>query len=261
MSQSSVKSATASQSRKDPVTIPPFKPIPPAQERPVVPTVIAINSSRVIRPNNVPTATYMGVAVPSYNAMPSSISRLSNGATIAIDKNKGSVGVIMPIPKNKLQAAEKMSSQNFAIRTLPTKGIDISAPIPQQSSNSIQSLLAATNISEAAFEAAILQRQQMLQSSSTSSSSSTTTTSTTTTTTTTSTTPKVPSKFANIGKVMNAPKEYYPVGYDKNFDDNFASRVELPDTSFYCGDQKHFPGLYADEDLGCMVSLLFIKYY
>lgn len=55
---------------------------------------------------------------------------------------------------------------------------------------------------------------------------------------------------------MNAPREYYPVGYDKNFDDNFASRVDLPDTSFYCGDQKHFPGLYADEDLGCMVSPL-----
>lgn len=55
-------------------------------------------------------------------------------------------------------------------------------------------------------------------------------------------------------KVMNAPREYYPVGYDKNFDDNFASRVDLPDTTFYCGDQKHFPGLYADEDLGCMVT-------
>lgn len=52
---------------------------------------------------------------------------------------------------------------------------------------------------------------------------------------------------------MNAPREYYPMSYDKNFDDNFASRVDLPDTSFYCGDQKHFPGLYADEDLGCMV--------
>lgn len=52
---------------------------------------------------------------------------------------------------------------------------------------------------------------------------------------------------------MNAPKEYYPVGYDKNYDDNFISKVDLPETSFYCGDQKHFPGLYADEDLGCMV--------
>lgn len=55
-------------------------------------------------------------------------------------------------------------------------------------------------------------------------------------------------------QVMNAPREYYPVGYDKNFDDNFKSKVDLPETNFHCGDQKHFPGLYADEDLGCMVS-------
>lgn len=54
---------------------------------------------------------------------------------------------------------------------------------------------------------------------------------------------------------MNAPKEYYPVGYEKNFDDNFVSKVDLPETSFYCGDQKHFPGLYGDEDLGCMVMI------
>ncbi len=60
--------------------------------------------------------------------------------------------------------------------------------------------------------------------------------------------------LAGVHKVMNAPKEYYPVNYDKNFDDNFTSRVELPDTSFSCGSQKHFPGLYADEDLSCMVS-------
>lgn len=53
---------------------------------------------------------------------------------------------------------------------------------------------------------------------------------------------------------MNAPKEYYPVGYDKNFDDNFKTRIDLPTTPFHCGDQRHFPGLYADQDLGCMVS-------
>lgn len=58
---------------------------------------------------------------------------------------------------------------------------------------------------------------------------------------------------------MNAPKEYYPVGYEKNFDDNFTSKVDLPGTSFHCGDQKHFPGLYADEDLGCMVSSIIIS--
>lgn len=61
-------------------------------------------------------------------------------------------------------------------------------------------------------------------------------------------------RYVSLLQVMNAPKEYYPVGYDKNFDDNFKSKVDLPTTSFHCGDQKHFPGLYADEDLGCMVS-------
>lgn len=58
---------------------------------------------------------------------------------------------------------------------------------------------------------------------------------------------------------MNAPKEYYPVGYDKNFDDNFQTKVDLPHTSFHCGDQRHFPGLYADEDLGCMVSIISVR--
>lgn len=52
---------------------------------------------------------------------------------------------------------------------------------------------------------------------------------------------------------MNAPKEYYPIGYEKNFDDHFQSKVDLPDTNFHCGDQKYFPGLYGDESLGCMV--------
>lgn len=54
--------------------------------------------------------------------------------------------------------------------------------------------------------------------------------------------------------VMNAPKEYYPANYDKNFDDNFDSKIDLPVTSFHCGDQKHFPGLYSDIELNCMVS-------
>lgn len=58
---------------------------------------------------------------------------------------------------------------------------------------------------------------------------------------------------------MNAPKEYYPVGYEKNFDDNFKSKVDLPPTSFSCMKQKHFPGLYADIELGCMVRVSNIK--
>ncbi|CAB0020837.1 unnamed protein product [Nesidiocoris tenuis] len=65
---------------------------------------------------------------------------------------------------------------------------------------------------------------------------------------------QVKTRYPLVGpnRVMNAPKEYYPASYDKNYDDNFTSKVELPETSFSCGDQKHFPGLYADEDLGCM---------
>lgn len=57
---------------------------------------------------------------------------------------------------------------------------------------------------------------------------------------------------------MNAPREYYPVGYEKNFDDHFQSKVDLPETNFHCGDQKYFPGLYGDESLGCMVRFYYL---
>lgn len=115
----------------------------------------------------------------------------------------------------------------------------------QTSPNSLKALAAISNISVEAIENAILQRQQQLMKQKRLS-----------TTTTQKPNVVVPKQQLNIAsKVMNAPREYYPVGYNKNFDDNFASKVELPETSFYCGDQKHFPGLYADEDLGCMVSI------
>ena len=64
---------------------------------------------------------------------------------------------------------------------------------------------------------------------------------------------------SNVNVIMNAPREYYPFGYDKNFDDNFTSRIELPKSTFQCGNQKHFPGLYANEQFGCMVCLFFFK--
>jgi hypothetical protein len=119
---------------------------------------------------------------------------------------------------------------------------------------SIKTLAKATNLSEDAIAAAIALRQQQLIQQQQAAATSTTTTTTTTTKRPTASSPIKKYPLAVPSKVMNAPQEYYPVGYDKNFDDNFASRVELPDTTFYCGDQKHFPGLYADEDLGCMVS-------
>jgi hypothetical protein len=119
---------------------------------------------------------------------------------------------------------------------------------------SIKTLAKATNLSEEAIAAAIALRQQQLIQQQQAAATSTISTTTTTTKRPSASSPIKKYPLAAPSKVMNAPKEYYPVGYDKNFDDNFASRVELPDTTFYCGDQKHFPGLYADEDLGCMVS-------
>ena len=119
---------------------------------------------------------------------------------------------------------------------------------------SIKTLAKATNLSEEAIAAAIALRQQQLIQQRQAAVTSTTTTTSTTTKRPSVASPVRKYPLASPSKVMNAPREYYPVGYDKNFDDNFASRVELPDTTFNCGDQKHFPGLYADEDLGCMVS-------
>lgn len=114
----------------------------------------------------------------------------------------------------------------------------------------VKKLAQATNLSVEAIAAAInVKQQQLLQQQKT---QKIVTTTTTTERPASDGVKKYP--LAGPSRVMNAPKEYYPVGYDKNFDDNFVSRVELPDTSFYCGEQKHFPGLYADEDLGCMVS-------
>lgn len=238
-------------------TIPPFKPIPPAPERPsVISNSVSANVSRRIGANLVPTPTIMGV-VPSFNAIPSSISRLSTNSNVKLDGKKPAVALIVPIAANKPKASEKMSSTNFALRTLQSQNNDLAPLLPATSTNSIQALSAATNISAEAIEAALIMRQQQLLQRKAA-------TSTTTTTTTYRPPPLPPKRVSSHNKVMNAPREYYPVGYDKNFDDNFASRVDLPETSFYCGNQKHFPGLYADEDLGCMVShflLLLIIYY
>jgi hypothetical protein len=145
----------------------------------------------------------------------------------------------------------------------------------------IEALSKAANVSSASIRAALgdkNNRQQLQQAVAAMSLLRAPSTTSTTTTFTLSTTPKTyvpsinyipdeplqaaPQKFYGVNKkVMNAPKEYYPVNYDKNFDDGFKTRVELPPTSFSCGEQKHFPGLYADEDLGCMVSDAPTHYY
>lgn len=224
--QSSMKKSKAS---VNPV-VPPFKPIPPADERPAV---------QLSKSTSISQPTLMGIVVPAFHSMPSSITRFSVDNPPS-NSPPAKVMAVVAVPKKQVQAQDRITSTNFAVRTLPSQSSDFPDPVPQHS-NSIKDLLEANNITEEALEMAYLQRQQILSKR--------------TTTTTSTTTYRPTLKYANsVGKVMNAPKEYYPVGYDKNFDDNFAARVDLPETTFYCGDQKHFPGLYADEDLGCMVS-------
>ncbi|XP_063535874.1 uncharacterized protein LOC134745685 isoform X1 [Cydia strobilella] len=152
-------------------------------------------------------------------------------------------------------------------------GDDVTLKFNKEDINAkIVEIAKAGNISMDAVEAAIALRQQQLLNKYANIPLPTTTSTSTTTTTTTTEAPIVfqsepepepeivvpevkqkPARFPTSGKVMNAPKEYYPIGYEKNFDDHFQSKVDLPDTTFHCGDQKYFPGLYGDESLGCMV--------
>lgn len=191
-------------------TIPPFKPIPPAQERPA--------NEKVAIP------AMAGIVLPS------------------ITKEE--------LNKTQMQDKNRISSSNLATRVLPAAGNQYNS-IPHVSIDTIKALSTATNISVEAIEMAIEQKQKQLMRQQQQQAAM----HAKTTTRKPPTTSPPSKKHVYGGKVMNAPKEYYPVGYDKNFDDNFASRVDLPPTSFYCGDQKHFPGLYADEDLGCMVCI------
>ncbi|XP_076245002.1 mind the gap isoform X2 [Calliopsis andreniformis] len=221
----------------------------------------------IVEPEPVSKPTSSSSGLPPFISMPQSSAqltdRISNSPTILEDAdNEVSKDDFNQLPLPGEEAASSVNEmtllslqptlsetnqalpqqQNDKRQSLPSN-LPSLAPI-QGMETSLKALAEASNITLEALEAAILLRQQQLlrkQQGPTSTSTTTTTVS--------------PKTKYNPGatKVMNAPREYYPVGYDKNFDDNFASRVDLPDTSFYCGDQKHFPGLYADEDLGCMV--------
>ncbi|KAM8706320.1 hypothetical protein ACLKA7_010575 [Drosophila subpalustris] len=178
------------------------------------------------------------VAVPVFQAMPQSISRIANVA-------KSDVG----------QPEQRTVSKNPNYLQFEEPKFDLKDV-------TVEELAAAANVTVETIKHAIYVREQQLKAEHRAMLAAklreefmrTSTVKTTTTTTTTTTTPK-PRQLAEhkVSKVMNAPKEYYPVSYDKNFDDNFKAKVDLPPTSFSCARQKHFPGLYADTDLGCMV--------
>ncbi|EDV90560.1 GH14202 [Drosophila grimshawi] len=178
-------------------------------------------------------------AVPVFQAMPDSISRIANvGKTELVSPPAAEQRTLGKHP-NYLQFEEP----KFDLRDV-----------------TVEELAAAANVTVDTIKHAIYVREQQLKAEHRAMLASKLreefirTSTVKTTTTTTTTTPK-PNQLAEhkVSKVMNAPKEYYPVGYDKNFDDNFKSKVDLPPTSFSCARQKHFPGLYADTDLGCMV--------
>ncbi|XP_053690709.1 uncharacterized protein LOC128739257 [Sabethes cyaneus] len=190
--------------------------------------------------------------VPAFHAMPDSVSRISTGPVIQID-NKLSE----PAIKNSIVTIPPR--HDVVKGTTVVDGVDLMG-------HTVEELAAAANVSVEVIREAIRvrkqeiiaqqqqqkQQAQIVQAQILAAQQATSTS--TSTTTTTSTTPR-PRRYPTRSghKVMNAPKEYYPVGYDKNFDDNFTSKVDLPYTTFNCGEQKHFPGLYGDEDLGCMV--------
>uniref|UniRef100_A0A336NAY7 CSON012246 protein n=1 Tax=Culicoides sonorensis TaxID=179676 RepID=A0A336NAY7_CULSO len=207
---------------------------------------------------NVPSTYY-----PRFQNLPPSISRISSGPVVQFDKNHIQ-SMVSPHAHSFVAPQKTRLTNRVYTEEQPT------VPTVDLKGHTIEELAAAANVSVEVIQQAIYQKQKKLEEefwanyTRTSSTRQPTTLSTTISTTSTTRRPstkllqKKPSKKYQLSnpsghKVMNAPKEYYPVGYDKNFDDNFTARVDLPHTSFHCGDQKHFPGLYADEELGCMV--------
>ncbi|XP_035795916.1 SH3 domain-containing protein C23A1.17-like isoform X2 [Anopheles albimanus] len=264
-----------------PLGVPPFRPIPKPAE-PEMPSQLMNQTSSYHRtagtagtslsrtPGAPPNqqiiykeAPHLQVQkVPAFQAMPESVSRISTGPVVQID-NKLQPAVIknsiMSIPPRRQSSSGKPSYPSTVTASAAdadaTEGVDLMG-------HTVEELAAAANVSVEVIKEAIRVRQQELraqkqyerQQAAYAQAQFLAAQQTTTTTTTTTTTPRPRRYPTNVGhKVMNAPKEYYPVGYDKNFDDNFTSKVDLPHTTFNCGEQKHFPGLYGDEDLGCMV--------
>uniref|UniRef100_A0A1A9WH08 Chitin-binding type-2 domain-containing protein n=1 Tax=Glossina brevipalpis TaxID=37001 RepID=A0A1A9WH08_9MUSC len=190
------------------------------------------------------------VAVPPFQAMPNSVNKITT----------------------VLQTAEPVPAPETSHNISPNY-MQFEEPKFDLRDITVEELASAANVSVDTIKRAIYVREQEMRAEYRAMlaaklrqefmrTSASTTTTTTTSTTTTTARPKVNiynaasiKKSGEIPtpKVMNAPKEYYPVSYEKNFDDNFKSKVDLPPTSFSCTTQKHFPGLYADTDLGCMV--------
>ncbi|CAH0773157.1 unnamed protein product [Bemisia tabaci] len=259
-------------------TVPPFKPIAGAGGPGNLSRPARLSGAGATGPGTAPAAAAAAaVPVPSFHKLPPSIAQMPTIPAAAVaavpalaipavqsaNRRYAIVGSGSPVSND---LATPVSGVGVGVVSPSLNLVKLGAIDPQTliMGHTIQSLAKASNISVDSLIMAIRARQQQqqllqqqIQMTSVTPAPTTTTTTTTqmTTTMAAKTAAPIRAKYALSGahKVMNAPKEYYPVSYDKNFDDNFTARVELPETSFSCGDQKHFPGLYADEDLGCMV--------
>ncbi|KAJ0172372.1 hypothetical protein K1T71_012345 [Dendrolimus kikuchii] len=220
-----------------------------------------------------PASSVTSVALsPSLALTEMKAPNLFSNQKLSIQKTNPISNFLDPVPHQVHQVAnyayntKKVDDYN----TITGYGDDTTLKFNKEDINAkIAEIAKAGNISMEAVEAAIALRQQQLLNKYASFPVPSSTTSTTTSTTqqpvgvqfepepeivVASIAPRPQQqRIPTSGKVMNAPKEYYPVGYEKNFDDHFQSKVDLPDTNFHCGDQKYFPGLYGDESLGCMV--------
>ncbi|CAK1593681.1 unnamed protein product [Parnassius mnemosyne] len=224
-----------------PMGVPPFRPLPPKED--TLKVLPIASTKKTHSPLEVPQS--MGPGLAYTNPVPHQVHDLAS---------------LYPGYNTK-----KVDDYN----SITGYGDDTTLKFNKEDINAkIAEIAKSGNISMEAVEAAIVLRQQQLLNKYANLPIPTTSTSTSTTTTTeepllfqvqpepeivVASVHQKPKRNPTSGKVMNAPREYYPVGYEKNFDDHFQSKVDLPETSFHCGDQKYFPGLYGDESLGCMV--------
>ncbi|CAH0730751.1 unnamed protein product, partial [Brenthis ino] len=262
-----------------PMGVPPFKPLPPKEETlKVLPLASQAQSKGYPSEKSSDNISHMvsRMTASQYNNHPSKLNPFvpmpSQAISIipapVIKHTNPSNQFLDTIPHQVHDlAVYGNTKKNDDYNTISGYSDDVTLQFNKEDINAkIAEIAKAGNISMEAVEAAIALRQQQLLSKY----ANIPTTTTTTTTTTTESVfqlepepeiivapvpqkPQKPKRNPTSGKVMNAPREYYPVGYEKNFDDHFQSKVDLPDTSFHCGDQKYFPGLYGDESLGCMV--------
>ncbi|XP_014354897.2 uncharacterized protein LOC106707958 isoform X2 [Papilio machaon] len=239
----------------------------------VVPTIASPNTMTMAKPT-ITLAKPMPMGVPPFRPLPPKedtlkvlpIASTQAYSPLAAPQSKGP-GLAYPNPQTQEASQYPNTKKVDDYNTISGYGDDTALKFSKEDINEkIAEIAKAGNISMEAVEAAIALRQQQLLNKYANIPIPTTPSTSTTTTEDlpvfqTQPEPEIvvasvqqkPKRNPTTGKVMNAPREYYPVGYEKNFDDHFQSKVDLPETNFHCGDQKYFPGLYGDESLGCMV--------